>query len=427
VLTFFRIFEDERILVVANLSRQAQYVELDLSQYRGMVPLELFGHTEFPPIGDLPYLLTLGPHAFFWFALEPQPVEEEVVPSSAFRLPMLSVREGWEELVLEDRARESLQDILPSYLRERRWFAAKGRRITSVQITEAIPVPGPPSNDQPPSTVGVMTFIRVEFAEGDPETYVLPLACTEPYRIHPSGSNLPPGAVARVRGPGGDRVLFDGVWETAFARGLLQAVERRRRLNGDGGQLLAQPAGGFRELRGPAEVTLEPSVLAAEQSNTSIAFGERLLLKLYRRLDQGVNPDLEVGRVLTEEVRFEHTPPVAGWLEYRRTQPRGRPATVGILHGFVQNEGDAWRYTLDALSLYFEHAIAEVPDSEVVIPSWTDLLGLIDRETFLLRRRLRAFTPTPSVLLSFSFSFETSGEKSESPEAMTKVVMCPFE
>jgi len=400
VLTFFRTFQDERILVVANLSRQAQYVELDLSEYRGMVPLELFGHTEFPRIGDLPYLLTLGPHAFFWFALEPQPAEEEVEPSPAFRLPMLSVRESWEELVFADRAREALQEILPSYLRERRWFGAKGRRITSVELTEAIPVPGPQVEGRPPSTVAVVTFVQVGFAEGDPETYVLPLACTEPYKILPSGRNLPPGAVARVRGPGGDRVLFDAVWEMAFARGLLQAVERRRRLNGSEGRLLAQPTGAFREVRGPADIALEPTVLSAEQSNTSIAFGERLLLKLYRRLDQGVNPDLEVGRVLTEEVRFEHTPPVAGWLEYRRTQPRGRPATVAILHGFVQNEGDAWRYTLDALHGFLTEAMTRRPeDEEPPIPSRPSLFALASQPApALARPMLRSYLESARLL-----------------------------
>ena len=70
VFACIRQYQNERILVVANLSRYVQPVELDLSPFQSLVPVELFGSTEFPAITDKPYFLTLGPHAFYWFSLE---------------------------------------------------------------------------------------------------------------------------------------------------------------------------------------------------------------------------------------------------------------------------------------------------------------------------------------------------------------------
>jgi maltose alpha-D-glucosyltransferase/alpha-amylase len=380
VLAFIRRHGEERILVVANLSRMAQYVELDLSEYRGMVPVELFGQTEFPSIGELPYLLTLGPYAFYWFSLETQPVAALPAEEMEFGLPVIEVDGRWDR-VFTGPERGALEEVLPGYLRSRRWFGARARKIKTAEIVEAIALPAPrseASDGSSPKPAGYLLLTHVEYSEGDPDTYALTVAATPPADPGESHQSPPLSALARLNTEDGERVLFDAVWEEPFAGALLDAIARRRRLGGLAGQILASPTRAFREAGGSSDAgALRPSVWEGEQTNTSIVYGDRLLLKLFRRLEEGDNPDLEIGRFLTEKASFSNMPPVAGWLEYRKGRAAGRPMALGILQRFVPNEGDAWQYTLDSLGNYLERALAQPPDErEPPLPRRAALLDL---------------------------------------------------
>jgi maltose alpha-D-glucosyltransferase/alpha-amylase len=356
VLTFLRHYEDEHILVVANLSRFPQYVELDLSSYTGMLPVALLGGAEFPTIGDLPYLLTLGPHDFYWFSLE-RGRPTDFTPSDRVT-PSLDVRGSWTTLLEHPRVRPRLETLLPDYVRTRRWFGGKSRRIRGVSVRSVVHVPDPDGDRaRPPLLVAAL---EIEYREGDSESYALPVtAMPVPEEDH--GWELPPAEIARVRAEEGELVLYDAFFDPRFGRALLRAVQARRRLRGDGAALGAYPTPAMRGLAGSEP--LEATLLQAEQSNTAVVYGERLLLKWFRRLDAGLNPDLEVGRFLTERAGFEHAPRVAGAIEYRGSGHE--PATLAIVSEFVPNEGDAWRYTLDVLGRYFEDALARgVPAPE---------------------------------------------------------------
>ncbi len=380
VLAFLRRFEDERILVVVNLSRHAQYVELDLSQFRNSMPVELFGHTEFPKIGDLPYFITLGPHQFYWFSLVPERAPAVAEP----RLPRFDLSEGtWDELFDSRRNRAMLAEALPAFLRGRRWFGGKARRIRSVDVVEAIPIPAPskPSDGRP---IAILTLLRVEYTEGDPETYALPLAAVGLARGKDLLDYHPGSVVALMKTEEGDRALVDAVWEPEFGRALLAAIARRRRSKGSTGTLAATPEPSFSEVNGSRRRVPSPTVLSAEQSNTSLLFGDRMILKLFRRPEEGINPDLEIGRFLTAEAGFEHVPPVCGAVEFRRGRSAD-PMTLAILQGFVQNEGDAWMYTLDALDGFFREAAAQrdggLPEEvERLLPGRPTLLEMAGAE-----------------------------------------------
>ena len=159
-------------------------------------------------------------------------------------------------------------------------------------------------------------------------------------------------------------LLYDAIYDARFSTELLDAIGGRRRFNGRRGQLTASPTGAYRRLRGPKRDRLEASVGRAEQSNTSVAFGDRLMLKLFRRLEPGINPDIEVGGALTE-AGFEYTPAVGGWLAYRTRAEE--PAALGLLQEYVANEGDVWEYTLDQIGDFYERAAAdETPPPEAV-------------------------------------------------------------
>jgi maltose alpha-D-glucosyltransferase/alpha-amylase len=176
--------------------------------------------------------------------------------------------------------------------------------------------------------------------------------------------------VARLEadGPEGTGLLYDPMFDPAFDRVLLAAVERGERFRGRRRELAATVSPIFSELRGEGD--LEPSPWRAEQSNTSVRFGDRLILKLFRRLEPGVNPDLEISRFLTEETDFRHVPRVAGWLELRdrrsepRSEPLSEPVMLAMLQEFMVNEGDAWSFTQDALGRYFLRVLTGWGDGE---------------------------------------------------------------
>ncbi len=351
ILAFEREFEDERILVIANLSRFVQAAELDLSHCRGMVPVEIFGQTEFPSIGELPYFVTLGPHAFYWFSLEHPRVDGRVPSQPEETIPTLSTTGDWEHFLV-GQGRSQLESKLPKYIGARRWFGSKARRIKGVQIVDSVSMPYPDGMAQ-------IAFVRVDFIEGDPETYTLPITLVSNERAEDMRQWTPQALIAKVSsrlsGPLG--VLIDATYDARFASALLDAVRGRRRMRGEG-EIRGSTTRAIRSII-PNSVNgtdaLKPSNIRGEQSNTSITFDEKLILKLYRRVEPGLNPDLEIGLFLTEN-GFEQTPPVCGWLEYRNST--GETATLGILQGYVPNEGDAWQYTRDVLHRYYEQTAA---------------------------------------------------------------------
>ena len=356
VLVFIRRLDDEIILTVANLSRFVQCAELDLSEFKGRVPVELFGQTEFPPIGDLPYFITLGPHGFYWFKLEGVQAAAAPAPEEA-PLAALEVAGAWEH-IFSRAGKSGLEKILPRYLKNCRWFGGKARKLRSVSVTEAIAVPAEGQE-------AYFTAVEAAYGEGQPETYLLPLAFVTGERAAELQQSVPQAVVTRLRskhaGAITEGIVVDALYDREFLKTLLGAIARRRSLHGKSVEVFASPSKHFRALRGPLQTPLEPALMKREQSNTSVVYGDRFILKIFRQLQEGVNPDLEVSRFITERTSFEHVPKLAGSLQLRRG--RNGVVTVGILQSYVRNQGDAWRYTLDHLADFFEacSALTELP------------------------------------------------------------------
>ena len=348
VLAFVRRWEDEQVLVVANLSRHAQFVELDLSSMRESVPIEMFGRTEFPRVGERPYLLTLGPHSFYW--LEMRSTREAVQAAGGAgeaELPRLQTDQRWPDLFREG-APEGLGEILPGFLAARRWFPSARRRIESVEVMEALPVSW---DDE----VAHLTLLRVEYGEGDPEVYALPLAFATGEHAGRVQADRSQQLLMRLAAGGEEGIVYEAMRNRAFAEALLQAVGRRRRFKGLDGELVAVPGPEFRRLRGEEE-NLAVAAHGAD-GDSKIVYGDRLRLEVFRRVEAGPNPDVEVGTFLTETAAFPHAPPVAGRLEYRPSQ--GESATLAVLKGFVLNEGNAWQLSMDGASRALEQVLTD--------------------------------------------------------------------
>ncbi|HUF53374.1 MAG TPA: maltose alpha-D-glucosyltransferase [Dehalococcoidia bacterium] len=374
VLAFIRKYENETILVVANLSRFTQYAELDMSAYAGARPVELFGYTEFPRIGELPYFITLGPHAFHWFELRDydheRPSVDGVGPQAEGRT--FAVRKDVHELLKRPVATR-FERALPAYLNGRRWFGGKARQITGVEIVDAIELNGSPGGYD-----ASLAFVRVAYVDGEPETYVLPIAFARGKRAERVLSDWPDSILARVSLADADTsaVAFEATADPRFLSFLLEMIGGRKKFKGRRGELVGTTLPPYRRLvRG--QPNLDPSVLRAEQSNTSIGYGDTFVLKLFRRPDSGINPDLEIGRFLTEKSMDSITPPVAAFLEYRLG--KDEPMTVAALHAFVPNEGDAWSYTLDSLDAYWQRLLSVTFDGgDFDLKSPPSLIDAID-------------------------------------------------
>ncbi len=360
VLAYLRRYEDETILVVANLSRFAQAVQLDLHKFSGYTPVELFGKTDFPPIDETYYAMTLGPNSFFWFALEKREVEMTIkvtVPSADTRqqsIPTLSIpsiKDIWDPSI-----RASIAAVLPRFLLARRWFRSKDRRFRSIQITDSIPI----------GRGGFrLAFVRVEYATGDPETFTVPMGVAEEKESGKLPESISDFVIAELRtADGGKAVLYSALRSDEFCTALLDAFARRGKFIGEHGQLIANRNRHFRKLWGPSHPNFEVSLLPSAEIDTSIKFGDRFVLKLLRKIEPGVHPGVEMGQLLTEKVDFTHAAPFAGYLEYQSSD--GENTTVAVLHGFVPNQGNAWQQTRKMLNGFIEQSMAsKIPRSEL--------------------------------------------------------------
>lgn len=371
ILAFIRRYEGEMLLVIANLSRFTQHTELPLEQFQGLVPLELFGRVEFPVIGKTAYPMMLSPHGFNWFSLQPQRPAVLGLTTIPTEFPQIVVRGGLNRL-LKSTNKEALEAILPRFLTQRRWFDGKVRTIREVEIKEVIPVP---VWDEGPEVVHgsdwetsvYVTLLDVQYLDSEPELYVLPVAVARGAEGERVLAELPHAVVARLDAEE-PCVLLDAMWDPSFCSKLLTAMAGSESFAGENGKLIASTLVNLTQEIGDSCPT--PSLSKADQSNTSVVFGDRYFIKLFRKMEPGVNPDLEIGRFLSDRQQFPHSPKVLGYMEYRR---RGdEPMTLALLLRQVANQGTGWQYTLDALGQYLERVLSadgnvqpppELPDS----------------------------------------------------------------
>jgi len=389
VLAFVRRHGDQVILVVANLSRFVQRADLALAEWEGRRPLELFGHSEFPPIGEDPYPLTLGPHAFFWFRLQPAgealgraPGPEGGEAEVPLAGPFVTRREGpvpaapdWTSL-LEGSGGRTLEAPLAHFLAARRWFGSKERRIRRARIEETVPLGD--DGDAGDGPAPVFAVAEVEFDQGEKERYAVPLAFATGERAAEIGDERPEAVVTPARVGGKDGLVHDGLLDPRAADALRSLIESEGRARGRAATLEGRRFPAYDGLRGEGEAP--PGELQGfEQSNSSLRYGDRFLLKLYRRLEEGTNPDVELSRFLDAR-GFPHVAPPGGALSLRGGD--GAEISVGLLVGYVENRGDAWGLALEALGRFYERAMANGADVPVPEPfRGESLLAVAGRET----------------------------------------------
>jgi maltose alpha-D-glucosyltransferase/alpha-amylase len=336
VLVYVRQYQGDVVLCVANLSRSAQAVEIDLSSWRGRTPLELLGNKDFPPIGDRPYVVTLAPYGFFWFQLCEN--LEKRADTIAPELETLVVTDGWPSL-LQGRSKHVLeQDVLPGFLSSHRWFADRGSASISARVETTIPLkPGDP---------GMALALVEATGRRDTSSYLLPLT-VKWQRMDRSQRN--PNALAAVRRGPREGVMLDATTDAEFIAVLLDKVRAAETVEAGNLRLECRPVGQFPVLGPVTRENVRP--VNAEQSNTTALVGNDYVVKLFRRRERGINPEIEIGRFLTETAAFANTPALIGAVELVE---EGQPSAVAVVHRFVENQGDAWVATTGYLDRYVE-------------------------------------------------------------------------
>jgi maltose alpha-D-glucosyltransferase/alpha-amylase len=408
VLAYVREYGDEAILCVANLSRSAQAVELDLARHKGCVPVEMIGRSEFPPVGELSYLLTLPAYGFYWFSLAGTaalPAWHERIPEPMPEFLTLVMSDGWRSIAAGRAGRELVADVLPAYLPKQRWFGAKDGRIDAVRL-------GPAAELRGDGETFLLAQVDVDLAGEEPQRYFLPMALVWDEAAASVGSPLLAYLLARARrGPrlGG---IYDAMQSDRFVRALLDAIGRGEDIPVDGGRLSVVRTDRFQ----PAEIGAEDEIrrIGMEQSNTSLLVGDKLVVKAFRRLARGPHPELEIARFLTEVAGFRNTPPLYGAIEH--VDGEGVPTALATVQVFVRNQGDGWTFTVEWLQRALEEirigASTPVPapenlpehlpvDEDEAEDVYFTLAGTLGRRTAELHRAFAigsgdpAFEPEP--------------------------------
>ncbi|MEO6054031.1 MAG: maltose alpha-D-glucosyltransferase, partial [Chthoniobacterales bacterium] len=347
ILTFLRQSKDETVLVIANLSRFAQAVRLDLSRYKGRVPEELFGGNAFPEITETPGIYTIGPYGFYWLTLAPPSAESAL--QNAYEPPSLLGESVWSES-LKSQLEVS---ILPRYLRSCRWFGDKHRNFRAVRIVSDFT--RPQGND----AVRIV-LLEVSFMEGLSAIQILPLAICEEKK---ADAEIVKAKIAQFSD---GHFLYDALYVPEFRKDLFDIVSNGTEWRDASASIQGYDLPGAESKGTPTQSKLQDG----EQSNTSLIYDKKWMLKLFRRFEPGPEPEADILRALATK-NFAHVPRYEGEIRCRLKDSEG---SIGVLTSYVENQGDGWTYTLDALERFFER-ILTLPEEQTKTVEELEVIG----------------------------------------------------
>jgi len=357
VIAFLREYQGTTILVVGNLSRFAQFVELDLSRYRGQSPTELWGRTRFPPIGEAPYGLSLGPHGYYFFLLEAL----AAAPLETTELPTWSLSGSWLSL-FNPELRQRTAQMLAAYFVQQRLGQDKQGRFESAAIADLFLIP---DSRQTPAWsdahVYVAVILNVVDASGTSEKYFISIGFAAASRADELTKTASRHAVARLHLHRPDAeseslagVLFDALALPGLPEILIREIAARRVLVGEYGKLQGLPTKSMKS----AEASLDwPVRVMMSSRNSAIVHGDRFVVKYFGCLEKTPSVEGEVGQFFSKSKSRVAVPSLVGTLDYREN--RGDSATIALVQQYIANWGDAFRLTQDAIERYFDGLSSE--------------------------------------------------------------------
>jgi maltose alpha-D-glucosyltransferase / alpha-amylase len=302
-------------------------------------------------------------------------------------------REGLSAEVMSAATRREIARRLPEFLQRQRWFGGKARAVRSAEIVDVVGI----------STETVMLVVSVTYADGGEEKYAIPV-------VRPLGRGVWDGEVMNS----GDGGFADAIGDVGFRSTLLDCVKDEKTYHGEKGSLRGFRTKAFDDLYDESVRRETPRLIGGEQSNSSVIYRDKLILKFIRRMEKGENPDLEIGRFLSERTNYPHTAKVAGYLEYRSGE--GGCVKQGILQEFVANQGDAWRHTQKQIGGRYRRA--ESGSDERLLKE----MGLLGKRTAELHLAL-ASDAKDAAFAPEEFTLEFQRSLQESFEELTRRTM----
>ncbi|HEX8037853.1 MAG TPA: maltose alpha-D-glucosyltransferase [Chryseosolibacter sp.] len=343
ILAFTRTYEEQTMLVVVNLSRYTQPVELDLGAFSGYNPVEVFSKNRFPVVkGDTPYFITMGGYDCQWFIME----QSQSLLSEKKILTLLKMM-SWED-ILSGEIRAKLEArIFPAYMMQLRWFGGKGRVIENMRIIQHAVIPMAEYST-------ILFLVEVTYQSGLPDVYQLPVAFAQGTFALKLQESCPKAIISRMNVNGADGVLYDALFGAPFQEALINLMSENQQISLRDSRLLFSANEALKNHL-KAKENMKPKVLSAEQSNTSVTYGNRFFLKMFRKVDLGINPDLEITRFLTEHTRFKNIPAYIGAIEWKFPK---ETLVVGMMQEMIESSGDAWVTMLGRLNDHNESILA---------------------------------------------------------------------
>jgi maltose alpha-D-glucosyltransferase/alpha-amylase len=329
IMAFIREYENEKILVVVNLSKNPQAFELDLSEYQDYSPTEIFSQNPFPLITSVSYPMMMGGHGYYWFALEKSAKKSD----GDHQMPVIEIS-SWEDFTGRKYEKVLAESILPAYFPQCRWYGGKAKNVQKMQIRACLPFGEILSQE-------AILLIDVTYTEGFPETYLLPVSFDAGEKATKIRQESPKAVICEAVLGGEKGVLYDAVYSENFRRTLFALIADKEVFQRGKTRLFTENGSAFEKMAKADKQGLSSKLLSAEQSNTSIVFGNKFFLKLFRKLEGTINPDVEVSRFLTEKAHFIHNPPFSAALHLYTDSGH---FVLGMLQELVENQGDAWTY-----------------------------------------------------------------------------------
>jgi maltose alpha-D-glucosyltransferase/alpha-amylase len=348
VIAYVRTCEDEIVLCVANLAQTAQAVELDLSKYKGRVPVEMLGRNAFPPVGELPYFLTLPAHGFFWLLLseDAEPPAWHIERTPATELPVLVLTNGLATLLPDDGASQIVarrtlqhleQEVLPEFLRPRSWITRHMGALQSARL-------GRRSLWRREQKSYLLCYIEARSESGEELDYFLPFTLV--WEDSDDGAlRTAEWTLAKVREHARVGLLIDAFADPAFCIALTRCASNEESIPFAGGELQFQRTDAFPELPDLQPHDLE--YITPEPTNTSVILNDVLFLKAYRLLTRGPHPDIEMTDFLTR-AGFKQIAALAAAI----THVAAQPTVIAAFFARVGHQGDVLNYALNHLERF---------------------------------------------------------------------------
>ncbi|HEY3402951.1 MAG TPA: maltose alpha-D-glucosyltransferase [Ohtaekwangia sp.] len=343
IFAFVRTYKEESILVVVNLSRYIQPAELNLEDFRGYVPKEIFSNNKFPLIKENNYFFTLASHHCLWFVLEKVRTDSGHQNS----IPEITIN-NWSEITSEKILMQLSSHILPQYVSKLRWFGGKGRVLENITIIQHAFIPM--SN-----SFAVILLMEVTYQSGLSEIYQLPVACATGELSAKLKESCQQSVIALMDAIEPGAILYDAIYGIDYQRALITHMASHQLVSMPG-SVIHFTGNELLENHVHQDENVKPRVVSAEQSNTSIIYGNRFFLKLFRKVDRVINPDVEIAQYFGTHSHFKNTPGFIGTVSW---QMKENAIVLAMMQEMVESNSDAWTYVLDRLDDFNERVLTQ--------------------------------------------------------------------